>query len=159
MQLIGVHTRGHDNFHNYGVWLTPNKRDWALSGGDASFATAQGYYPPQGGHPHPPQNGYYPQQQGHHGQQPAHAQPMEFLGLSAAAWSAIAGGTSAAMSAGVFATNATSGDLSWTVQKMDGWKAVNEHPVPVVPVHENTLHATEWFEMLGPIYEGTYSPI
>lgn len=129
MPIVGVHTRGHDNFLNYGVWMTPAKRDWAL--GLAGLAGQQSYY-------------------GHGTQRAPYGRAM----AAPAVWSAVAHGASAIMSAGIFTLQASSGDISWTVSKMEGWKAPGEHPTPTIPVPENSLTTSPMMELRSPVYDG-----
>ena len=128
MQVIAVHTRGFDEFHNYGVRLTPEKRDWAL--GFAGLASGQAHAGPM-----------------------AYARPMTPAAAAGpAVWSAVGTGVGAAASAGVLGLAASTGDISWRVQRMEGWQAVGEHPVPQIPVPESRLHTSRPIELQSPYY-------
>lgn len=121
MQVIGVHSSGTDNQHNHGVLLTPEKRDWALSGGTA-----------------------------HAGQQSYYGQPM-----AAPVWVPITTAlVGAATSAGIAGLQSSSGDLTWNLQKMDGWLPAGAHPTPRIEVPRDTLRTIQ-VDVNSPVYQGT----
>lgn len=60
--------------------------------------------------------------------------------------------------AGIAAFQSASDDLSWTVQKMDGWKAAGQHATPTVTVPESSLNTTAEFTLSGPIHYQAPTP-
>ena len=140
MQVVAVHSssgRGSDNaIYNHGVLLTPRKAEWALAGGQIS--QSQGYHPHQGA---PLVNPYG---------KPQHAQPMDG-GMTAAAWVAVAG---IAANASIASLRASSGDLTWDVQKMEGWMPAGGPVSPVVNVPQNTIRTHNDIDIRSPVYDG-----
>lgn len=109
MAIVAVHTSGHDDYVNAGVWLTPDKRDWALGRG---LAKSKGYQAMPIGTP-----------QG----QPVYAQeqalPLWVAGITAAEWIGIGIGT-AGLGLSVYQNSSNTNDIKWQVAKMDSWLEV-----------------------------------
>lgn len=135
MQIIGVHRRSRNegepntNFENVGVLMTPRKRDWALSGGTKAIALD------------------YAQEQ-------AYAEPM----VEPATWVAIASLVGTATSAGIAGLKSSDGDITWNLQKMEGWLNPGEHPTPTIPdnIPPDTMGETTFIEIKSPEYKGTF---
>lgn len=135
MQIIGVHRRSRNegepntNFENVGVLMTPRKRDWALSGGTKAISLDYTY-------------------------EQAHAQPM----VEPATWVAIASLVGTATTAGIAGLKSSDGDITWNLQKMEGWLNPGEHPTPTVPkdIPPDTMGETTFIEIKSPEYQGTF---
>lgn len=135
MQIIGVHRRSRNdgepntNFENVGVLMTPRKRDWALSGGTKAISLDYAH-------------------------EQAHAQPM----VEPATWVAIASLVGTAASAGIAGLKSSDGDITWDLQKMEGWINPGEHPTPTIPdtISPDTISETTFVEIKSPEYQGTF---
>ncbi len=132
MPVVGVHSSRvpGNQFRNRGVWLTPAKRDWALSGGTTPVASSQGYYP---SHPHRPQYGH------------------AMTGGAGAA--AAVAGVEILAAAGIAAFQSSSGDITWNLSNMAGWLPAGGHPTPDIPVPRDQLRQTN-LEVASPVYDG-----
>lgn len=137
LQVIAVHSSGQNAWRNHGVRLTPNKRDWALSGGQ--LAVQQSWESDEQGTDHDQTEDSY-------------AQPMG----GPAAWApVVADLVGTAATAGIAGLNATSGDLSWHLQKMDGWLPARGHATPTITVPRNQIQTRSNIEINSPVYQGT----
>jgi hypothetical protein len=136
MQVIAVHSSGQDSRRNHGVRLTPSKRDWALSGGQMAVQ----------------QSWESDEQDAHHDQtDDSYAQPM-----GAPVWAPIiAELVGTATTAGIAGLNSSSGDLSWHLQKMDGWLPARGHATPTITVPRNQIQTRSNIEINSPVYQGT----
>lgn len=136
MQVIAVHSSGQDAWRNHGVRLTPSKRDWALSGGQLAVQ----------------QSWESDEQDAHHDQtDDSYAQPM-----GAPVWAPIVADlVGTATTAGIAGLNASSGDLSWHLQKMDGWLPARGHATPTITVPRNQIQTRSNIEINSPVYQGT----
>jgi V8-like Glu-specific endopeptidase len=135
MQVIGVHSSGESTWRNHGVLLTPNKRDWALSGGrtavqqswqgaDAGYGYGQAYY----------------------------GEPM----VAPPTWAPIVAGlVGTATAAGIAGLQASSGDLTWSLQKMEGWLPATGQATPTITVNRTRLQTRTNIEISSPVYQGS----
>jgi len=136
MQVIAVHSSGQDAWRNHGVRLTPNKRDWALSGGQ--LAVQQSW-----------EN--VDQDADHDQTGDAYAHPM-----GVPAWApVVADLVGTATTAGIAGLNAASGDLTWHLQKMDGWLPARGHATPTITIPRAQIQTRSNVEINSPVYQGT----